>query len=358
VTLTAAPAAGSRFGGWSGACAGSAGCSVTLDQARSVGAAFELVPFTLTVTGTGAGAGRVTADPAGIDCALDAGAASGVCAAGFPGGTRVTLTAAAGPGAVFTGWSGACSGTDACVVTVTEAIGVSAGFGREALTLAVAGAGDGEGAVAASVGGIACAVAAGATSGVCAAEYPGGTRVTLTATPGTGSAFGGWGGACRGTGECVVSVTEASAVIATFTRRSAGLRVAGAGTGSGRVASAAGGLACRVTDGVAAAAGCRIDVTVGGVVTLTATADPGSLFAGWSGVAACTSAPACDVTVSQETAVTARFIPQPPAGVAAGDLLGKPHLTGEQLQALDQAGNRNGRFDVGDYLALLDREGS
>jgi hypothetical protein len=64
------------------------------------------------------------------------------------------------------------------------------------------------------------------------------------------------------------------------------------------------------------------------------------------------------VTVSQETAVTARFIPQPPAGVAAGDLLGKPHLTGEQLQALDQAGNRNGRFDVGDYLALLDREGS
>ena len=64
------------------------------------------------------------------------------------------------------------------------------------------------------------------------------------------------------------------------------------------------------------------------------------------------------MTVSAETAVTARFIPQPPAGVAAGDLLGNPHLTPEQKSALDQAGNHNGRFDVGDYLALLDREGT
>ena len=92
-------------------------------------------------------------------------------------------------------------------------------------------------------------------------------------------------------------------------------------------------------------------------MTLTATAEAGSLFAGWSGVPACGTAPSCAVTVGAETAVTARFIPQPPAGVAAGDLLGKPHLTPEQVRALDQAGNRNGRFDVGDYLALLDREG-
>jgi hypothetical protein len=156
----------------------------------------------------------------------------------------------------------------------------------------------------------------------------------------------------------VVSVTEASAVTATFTRRSAGLRVAGAGSGSGSVASALGGLACSVTEGVAAASGCRIEVGLGGVVNLVATANPGSLFAGWSGVSACAAESSCSVTVSAETAVTARFIPQPPAGVAAGDLLGHPHLTPEQQRALDQAGNHNGRFDVGDYLALLDREGT
>jgi serine protease len=358
LTLTATPGAGSRFGGWSGACSGSERCTVTLDQARAVGAAFELVPFTLTVTGTGAGAGRVTAEPAGIDCTLEAGTAAGVCAAGFPSGTAVTLTAVPGPGSSFTGWSGGCSGTSACVVTVTEAVGVSAGFGREALTVTVSGAGDGEGAVAATPGGITCAVAAGSTSGACSAAYPSGTSVTLTATPAAGSAFGGWDGACSGTGDCVVSVTEASAVTATFTRRSAGLQVAGAGSGSGSVASAADGLDCRVTEGVAATAGCRIDVALGGVVTLSAAAAPGSLFAGWSGVPSCASAPACTVTVSAETAVTARFIAQPPAGVAAGDLLGNPHLTAEQKDALDQAGNHNGRFDVGDYLALLDREGT
>jgi hypothetical protein len=118
------------------------------------------------------------------------------------------------------------------------------------------------------------------------------------------------------------------------------------------------GLDCSVTEGVAATTGCRIDVALGGVVTLTAAPAPGSLFAGWSGVSSCASAPACTVTVSAETAVTARFIAQPPPGVAAGDLLGNPHLTAEQKRALDQAGNHNGRFDVGDYLALLDREGT
>jgi hypothetical protein len=133
--------------------------------------------------------------------------------------------------------------------------------------------------------------------------------------------------------------------------------VAGAGSGSGSVASAVGGLACSVSEGVAAESGCRIEVTLGGVVTLTATADPGSLFAGWAGASACGSEPSCSVTVAAETALTARFIPQPAAGVAAGDLLGAPHLTPEQQRALDQAGNHNGRFDVGDYLALLDREG-
>ena len=49
-------------------------------------------------------------------------------------------------------------------------------------------------------------------------------------------------------------------------------------------------------------------------------------------------------------------------GLMPGDpvdlmMAGNPHLTPEQVHALDEAGNHNGRFDVGDYLALLDREG-
>jgi hypothetical protein len=360
VTLLAAAATGSRFSGWTGACTGTGDCIVRLDQARSVSASFDLVPFTVTVAGSGTGGGRVTADPAGIDCVLAGGSGSGVCAAAFPAGTTVTLAAIASAGSAFSGWTGACTGTDACVVTVDQAVTVSAGFALESMRLTVAGAGDGAGGVASSPDGITCTIAAGAATGTCAADYPAATSVTLTATPASGSAFAGWNGDCTGTAECVVSLDAARSVTATFTRQSAGLRVAGAGTGSGSVASGPGigeGLACTVTDGVAAASGCRIEVALGGVVTLAATAAPGSLFAGWGGVPACSTASSCAVTVGAETAVTARFIPQPPAGVAAGELLGNPHLTPEQVHALDEAGNHNGRFDVGDYLALLDREG-
>jgi List-Bact-rpt repeat protein len=360
IAVLATAATGSRFGGWSGACTGTGDCTVTLDQARSVTATFDLMPFTLTVAGSGAGAGRVTADAGGIDCVLTDANGSGVCAAAFPAGTAVTLTAAASAGSAFTGWTGACTGTATCVVTVDQAITVGAAFALDLTTLTVAGAGDGEGSVAASPDGITCTITAGATTGTCAADYAGGTSVTLSATAAAGSAFAGWDGDCSGTAACVVSLDVPRAVTATFSRQTAGLRVAGAGNGSGSVASGPGvgeGLACAVTEGVAAASGCRVEVPLGGVVTLTATADPGFLFAGWGGAPSCSTAPSCAVTVSVETAVTARFIPQPPAGVAAGNLLGKPRLTPEQVRALDEAGNHNGRFDVGDYLALLDREG-
>lgn len=40
--LTAAPASGSAFSGWSGACSGTGTCSVTMSQAQSVTAKFTL----------------------------------------------------------------------------------------------------------------------------------------------------------------------------------------------------------------------------------------------------------------------------------------------------------------------------
>jgi len=45
-----------------------------------------------------------------------------------------------------------------------------------------------------------------------------GTTATLTATPAAGSKFTGWGGACAGTGNCVVTVNAATGVSATFTK--------------------------------------------------------------------------------------------------------------------------------------------
>jgi hypothetical protein len=51
------------------------------------------------------------------------------CAAQYPSGTAVTLSAAAASGSVFTGWSGAgCSGTSTCTITLTADQTVTATF--------------------------------------------------------------------------------------------------------------------------------------------------------------------------------------------------------------------------------------
>lgn len=77
---------------------------------------------TLTVTRDGIGSGTVTSVPAGIDC-------GSTCSAEFEEGTMVTLTAAAGSGSSFAGWSGGgCSGTGACQVTLSGATSVTATF--------------------------------------------------------------------------------------------------------------------------------------------------------------------------------------------------------------------------------------
>ena len=77
--------------------------------------------FGLTVSRAGTGEGTVTSDPAGIDCGTS-------CSADFVNGTTVELTAAADSGSTFTGWSGACSGTGACEVTMDQAREVIATF--------------------------------------------------------------------------------------------------------------------------------------------------------------------------------------------------------------------------------------
>jgi len=77
--------------------------------------------FELTVSRDGTGYGSVSSTPAGIVCGTD-------CSETYNYGTVVTLIATADTGSTFTGWSGACSGTAACVVTMDAAKSVTATF--------------------------------------------------------------------------------------------------------------------------------------------------------------------------------------------------------------------------------------
>src|SRR5205823_11441025 len=104
VTLTATPANGHTFAGWSGACTGTGSCVVTMSAAQSVTATFDLPTFALGVSTTGTGGGAVTSSPAGINC-------PSACTATLTQGAQVTLTAAPNASSTFGGWSGACTGT-------------------------------------------------------------------------------------------------------------------------------------------------------------------------------------------------------------------------------------------------------
>lgn len=151
--------------------------------------------FTLTTATAGTGSGGISANPPGPI---------------YVSGTIVTLTATAASGSIFTGWSGACSGTGTCTVTMNSNQSVTATFNQPTFDLAVTTAGSGSGTVSQS------AKASGTSCGTNCTAYLAGTVVTLTATAASGSNFAGWSGACAGTGACTVTMTSDQSVTATF----------------------------------------------------------------------------------------------------------------------------------------------
>jgi len=123
VTLTAAADANSVFAGWSGGgCSGTGTCTVALSADTTVTASF--VPLrTLTVARSGNGSGAVSSSTACITCGAS-------CSAQFFDGTSVTLTASPDSGSRFTGWSGDCTGTAPCVLSMAGNHSVAAGFAK------------------------------------------------------------------------------------------------------------------------------------------------------------------------------------------------------------------------------------
>ncbi len=100
------------------------GASSPCNAATAIAAALTQNALTVSVTGIG----TVTSNPAGIIC-------PSTCSANFVNGTSVTLTATPPSGWAFAGWSGACSGSGNCVVTMNSTQSVSAMFKQTTATL-------------------------------------------------------------------------------------------------------------------------------------------------------------------------------------------------------------------------------
>lgn len=268
----------------------------------------------LTVSRAGAGAGRVSSALGGIGCGR-------VCSLEYRQGTTITLTAAPKPASSFTGWSvdgdpGACPGRGACTVTLeadSEVVAEFAPVPQRTLTVTKEGAG--------TVTGVPAGIACGQT---CSASYDQGSVVRLSAEAAPGSHFAGWSGAgCAGLGECAVSLATDAAVQARFeplpppavlaARETATLAVSVTGSGAGAIGSDPAGIDCGTP--------CAGSYRPGTRVTLTARADAGSRFAGWSGCDG-TEANRCTVTLGASRTVGAAFEEAAPLEVRGATVKG------------------------------------
>jgi hypothetical protein len=318
VALVAVAETGSEFAGFSAGSGSASACSTspcafTIEANSEVTATFDLEPtpkFTLKVKKTGTGTGKVeSTSPVSpkIVCGTE-------CEKEFEEGTKVTLAQSADPGSEFVKWTGACTGTGACEVTMSAAKEVTAEFNLVAkpkFTLKVKKTGTGTGKVE-STSPVSPKIVCGTE---CEKEFEEGTEVTLIAVASAGSKFISWAGCASEPepGKCKVTMSAAKEVTATFDLEPPSefaLTVSLAGTGSGTVTSSPAGINCGVDCSEAFAAGTE--------VTLTASPASGSTFGGWSG--ACTGTGTCKVTMSQTRSATATFTAEskpPAAGTAS-----------------------------------------
>jgi uncharacterized repeat protein (TIGR02543 family) len=257
VTLTATPAAGWSFSGWSGDVNGTTSpVTVTMDANKAVTANFSAV---FSISATTSGDGNVSLSPA---------------QSLYAAGSNVSVTANASSGWQFLGWLGDLAGTNAAeMLTVSRNHSVEAVFGTTLATPIV-----GQGSV---------------LTNPALALYPKGTRLRLSAVPAAGYYFAFWGNPVNSSASSVdfpitMANASVSAVFLPLDVNEYSLSVVSDGAGN-VVLSPAGGR-----------------FVSGAVVQLTAIPDPGQQFLGWSGGATGSLNP-LSVTLTASTTIVAHF---------------------------------------------------
>ncbi len=188
-------------------------------------------------------------------------------------GSNSTCTQTPNPGATFTGWSGACSGTGACVISgVVANQSVTANYAQTTYTITTAANPVGGGMVSCSPNPVAQ-----------------GNNSNCSQTPNVGFTFTGWSGACTGTGACnLINVTSNQTVTANYAVSTYTITTSANPAPGGSVTCAPN------------------PVSHGSNTTCTQTPNPGATFTGWSG--ACTGTGACTIAnVTSNQSVVANY---------------------------------------------------
>ena len=164
---------------------------------------------TVSIAIDGSGHGQVSI-PWGVTCSSD----QGSCVERFSDQMTVDVEAWASSGSRFVTWGGDCQGfSPVCQLTTSSNRTIRATFDTapsvRTYSLGIQREGSGAGSVRSNLPGIDCGLK-------CAAPFAEGSTVTLGAVPALGSSFMGWGGACAGTGQCTVVMSQGRTIAAQF----------------------------------------------------------------------------------------------------------------------------------------------
>lgn len=127
----------------------------------------------------------------------------------------------------------------------------------------------------------------------CTVTLTQGDTINLSAVPGTGMLFEGWGGDCTGAADCVITADADKTVDATFDVSEL-VNVTFTGPGDGGVSSDPVGLSCDDIN----SAGCSATYPMGTTLTLTAIELNQGIFNQWGGDCAFSTDITCTIQVN------------------------------------------------------------
>ncbi len=254
VTVTATPGTGYDFHGWSGDCSGTGTCQLVMTSDKTAHASFDVITHDLSISST---TGGVTSPAEGTHT--------------YQYGDSIIVTASPDAGYELTGWSGDCSGTGSCQVSMTSDRSVHATFAERSYNLTIS---SGSGGYTSPAEGT--------------YQYQYGDSITISAIPNSGYRFSGWSGDCSGTGNCNLSMTSDRSVHASFSMITYTLTITVDDGGT-----------TNPSEGV-------YHYSPGESVTITASSSSSSYdFEGWTGD--CSGTGSCNVSMTRDRSVHAIF---------------------------------------------------